>query len=135
MLEPMSPGKMGHRGRCMAKTCPHWAYSVVAGNANVRTIGNPSSMKSTSGVRQGRHPMTALKRAILVLASMLAIPASAQAQSGTGLQKQVIFDTYSPLARDTELIDRLFHPLLAEHLRGKLASAGSAVREQSIDLA
>ncbi len=92
-------------------------------------------MKSTSSVRQGRHPMTALKRVILVLASMLAIPASAQAQSGTGLQKQVIFDTYSPLARDTELIDRLFHPLLAEHLRSKLASAGLAVREQSIDLA
>lgn len=66
---------------------------------------------------------------------MLALSSSAEAQMAAGLQKHVIFDTYSPLARDTEMIDRLFHPLLAEHVRGELASAGPAVREQSIDLA
>ena len=92
-------------------------------------------MKSTSSMHKSRHLAAVLSRTILAFSSVLALSSVAAPQIAAGLQKQVIFETYSPLARDTELIDRLFHPLLVEHLRSELASAGPAVREPSIDLA
>lgn len=52
-----------------------------------------------------------------------------------GLQKGVVFDHYSALADNTELIDRLFRPLLARRMREKLAAAGLGADGQSIDLA
>ncbi len=51
------------------------------------------------------------------------------------VQKQLIFDQYSALTSNSELIDRLFRPLLARRLREELAGKGQGTDGQGIDLA
>ena len=72
---------------------------------------------------------------------MAAVPAAilwasaSFAAASADVQKDVVFQDYSPLAANAELADRLFRPLLARRLREKLAAAGQAGGGQSVDLA
>ncbi|HXS73916.1 MAG TPA: PHB depolymerase family esterase [Rhodanobacteraceae bacterium] len=68
----------------------------------------------------------------LVLASPAAIAASASAPAG--LQRNVVFAAYSPLAGSAELMRRLMSPLEAMRLQRQLVQQHQALREQSIDL-
>ena len=61
--------------------------------------------------------------------------ASCFAAAPAGVRKDVVFQEYSPLAADAELIDRLFRPMLAKRMREKLAASGQGADAQSIDLA
>jgi pimeloyl-ACP methyl ester carboxylesterase len=73
-------------------------------------------------------------RALLALAASFPLALSCFAAAAVGMQKDVVFQTYSPLAADAELIDRLFRPMLAWRLREKLAATGQAATAQSVDL-
>jgi hypothetical protein len=68
-----------------------------------------------------------------VAALVLAVPCFAAAP--TGMQKDIVFQDYSPLASDAELAERLFRPLLARRLLDKLAATGRQAGAQSVDLA
>ena len=52
----------------------------------------------------------------------------------TGLQPAVVFDSYSPLASNTELVRRMLTPLAAAQVEANLQSSGQRLVEQSIDL-
>jgi predicted esterase len=55
--------------------------------------------------------------------------------ASVGLQKEVVFADYPPLARTSELLRRQLSPLGAEEVRKALASSGKPLLEQSVDLA
>jgi len=62
--------------------------------------------------------------------------AGAQAPAGApmGLQQDVQFDRYSPLATNDELLRRLLTPLQVELTRRKLAASGKALATQPVDV-
>jgi len=61
--------------------------------------------------------------------------ASCFAATPAGMRKDVVFQEYSPLAANAELIERLFRPMLARGMREKLAASGQGMDGQSVDLA
>jgi len=70
---------------------------------------------------------------VTFLASAIAL--SAHADSGIGLQPDVGFESYSPLSRTSELMQRILSPLMLASAQDQLARSGQNVSEQSIDLA
>jgi dienelactone hydrolase len=74
----------------------------------------------------------------LLPVAMLAMSALAIAgdtsSEPTGLQRDVIFTDYSPLAASTELMQRTMSPLRAERVRVELARSRKQMREQAIEL-
>jgi len=63
-------------------------------------------------------------------------PAIADAETAaTGLQSDVVFSDYTPLASSAELLRRLLSPLNALQVGKKLAHPAVALRDQPIDLA
>jgi hypothetical protein len=70
----------------------------------------------------------------LSLLPLLAAASDAHAPD-TGLQRVVVFTDYSPDSRNTELLRRLASPLTALRAQLQLVRSGTAIREQSIDLA
>jgi pimeloyl-ACP methyl ester carboxylesterase len=75
-----------------------------------------------------------LALAIAAVAGLAAFAEDAPAAK-TGLQQEVTFTDYSPLAGNTELMRRLLSPLALEMVHRNLAKSGNALPEQSIDLA
>ncbi len=51
------------------------------------------------------------------------------------IQRDFVFDTYSPLASSSVLTQRVMTPLLRERIRSGAQASGIAISEQSIDLA
>lgn len=70
----------------------------------------------------------------LSLLPLLAAASDAHAPD-TGLQRVVVFTDYSPDSRNTELLRRLASPLTALRAQLQLVRSGTAIREQSLDLA
>jgi predicted esterase len=68
----------------------------------------------------------------LVLASLA--PAVGGQQAATGLLSDVVFDRYSPLTSNTELVRRLLSPLAGAQIEANLESSKQRLIEQSIDL-
>ncbi len=63
-------------------------------------------------------------------------PAFADTETAvTGLQSDVVFSDYTPLASSAELLRRLLSPLTALQVGRKLAHSAVALRDQPIDLA
>jgi hypothetical protein len=54
---------------------------------------------------------------------------------GAGLQREVIFDEYSPFSRSAEVARRMLSPLANEEIARIRANSNVALREQAIDLA
>ena len=71
--------------------------------------------------------------AILILASLFA--SSTGAAPVTGLQRDVVFDSYTPISGSAQLTQRLLAPLTALRLQSATLAAGGEPREQAIDLA
>jgi predicted esterase len=76
----------------------------------------------------GRAHKVALFHALLLplLAAAAGVP--------TGLQHDVVFDAYTPLAGNAERLRRLTGPLSAWHLQQRLQTTHQTLSEQSIDL-
>jgi len=64
----------------------------------------------------------------------VALPVQSQ-QGSTGLQSDVVFDSYSPLTSNTELVRRLLSPLAAAQVEASLKTSGQRLIQQSIELA
>ena len=79
-----------------------------------------------------------IARGLLLLAAWvlpcLAV-ASDAASPASGLQREVVFTDYSPLARSDELLRRLLSPLNALRVHRELAQSKQGLREQPLDLA
>lgn len=73
-----------------------------------------------------------ITRALLFAAASLLCALAGAA--GAGLQDNVVFSDYSPLARSTEIARRLLSPLAALHVE-EFVSSGAALHEQRVDLA
>src|SRR5450755_663246 len=65
----------------------------------------------------------------------LAASAADTPGGGAGLHSDVVFSTYSPLARSSELLRRLLSPLSALRVAAEESRTGQMLREQPIDLA
>ena len=68
----------------------------------------------------------------MIAASLSAVWATPAA---TGLQHDVVFTEYTPLAASSEMVRRLLSPLAAAEVQGTLARSGSRLLEQGVDLA
>ncbi|MBN8884422.1 MAG: hypothetical protein J0I77_01770 [Rudaea sp.] len=92
--------------------------------------------RNAIGVGLGkRMRCSARRRARMLGGVMLVFNVCCFAAAPVGMQNAVVFNDYSPLASNAELIDRLFRPLLALRLREKLTEAGQgAAQAQSVDL-
>jgi len=78
-----------------------------------------------------------IKRWLLPVAmtAMSSLAIAGDTSSGsTGLQREVIFTDYAPVASSTELMQRLMSPLRAARVRVELARSRKQMREQAIDL-
>jgi dienelactone hydrolase len=80
-----------------------------------------------------RFPGSALSVLSVVLLSLAPPPARGQ-QAATGLLNDVVFDHYSPLTSNTELVRRLLSPLAAAQIAANLEGSKQRLVEQSIDL-
>jgi pimeloyl-ACP methyl ester carboxylesterase len=85
---------------------------------------------SRSPARLARYAVPALAALALGLGF-----GQARAQDAAGLQREVVFDAYTPLAGNPELFRRLLSPLAAAMAQQKLAAGGQVLTGQSIDLA
>jgi predicted esterase len=86
-------------------------------------------------------------RNIAILATLMAAaglvqitghPLPAMAQDGAppaGLRENVVFGDYPPLAKNSEILRRVFTPLTMTKIRRELAHAGKSLNETSFDLA
>lgn len=87
--------------------------------------------------RAAAHQLAALGTAsvaMLALCGAESLRAAVPSDSPAGMQSEVIFADYSPLARSAELMRRLLSPLTAMQIRRQSARAGRPLREQPIDL-
>ena len=88
--------------------------------------------------RAAAHQLAALGAAsvaLLALGGAESLHAATPSDSPTGLQSEVVFADYSPLAGSPELVRRLLSPLTVMQMRSQSARAGKPLREQPIDLA
>jgi predicted esterase len=69
-----------------------------------------------------------------VLSSVSRPHAEQEASPAVGLQQNVRFEQYSPLATNQALIQRLLSPLAAELVREQLAASGRVLAEQPVEL-
>lgn len=72
------------------------------------------------------------------IALLVAGPGAALAQDaaeGAGLHDQVVFRDYPPLARNSEILSRVFTPLTVAGIMRELAHTGKNLSETSFDLA
>ncbi len=80
--------------------------------------------------------MTRAPGVILILGFAAAAGrAATPAEGATGLQAEITFGDYSPLASSAELMRRLLSPLTAAQARRETARSGQPLREQPVDLA
>ena len=72
----------------------------------------------------------------LVLTAILSLlgPMSAAADAPTGLQRDVVFTAYTPLAGNAERVRRLLSPLTARRMQQQLLRAHQVLRGQAVDL-
>ena len=75
-----------------------------------------------------------MRRLVATFAASL-IASFANASADIGLQRDVVFENYSPLSRTDELTQRILSPLLSIRVREKLAQSDHGMSDQSIDLA
>jgi predicted esterase len=71
----------------------------------------------------------------LGLCGLCGLASAQEPQPASGLQSDVVFSEYSPLAANSELVRRLLSPLAAAEVQVTLARSGQRLIEQSIDLA
>jgi len=74
-------------------------------------------------------------RALALAAALAAAPDTPAVPTPTGLQSEVVFTQYAPLAASAELLHRLLTPLAAEQVKGMLARSTGHLVEQPLDLA
>ena len=89
---------------------------------------------SATDRRRRRRPALVIGGLIAALSLPGLVGAQTQAGPPVGLQQDVRFGRYSPLATNDELLRRLLTPLQVELTRRKLAAAGKALAAQSVDL-
>jgi hypothetical protein len=79
----------------------------------------------------------ALSAAVCVMAlagGPLRVGAQAVSAAPTGLQGDVVFTEYSPLARSDELMRRFLTPLVVDSIMQRATSAGMVFNQQAVDL-
>ena len=62
-------------------------------------------------------------------------PATGAMAAPTGLQRGIVFDSYTPLSAGAEMQRRLLSPLTLRRVQRSLAASGQELRDQVIDLA
>lgn len=72
---------------------------------------------------------------LLAVVALLAIPFACAGSPPAGLQKDVTFTAYSPLASNAERMRRLLSPLTAWRMQRQLRKAHERLSDQAIDLA
>jgi dienelactone hydrolase len=93
--------------------------------------------RAAAPLRRAARPLAALGAAsvaMLALGGAESLRAATPSDSPTGVQSEVMFADYSPLARSAELMRRLLSPLTALQVRRQSAGSGRPLREQPIDL-
>ena len=85
--------------------------------------------------RPAAHRLAALGSILIPVFTAAAARAATPAERPTGMQPEVAFADYSPLAGSAELMRRLLSPLTAEQMRRESARSGQPLRVQPIDLA
>jgi hypothetical protein len=76
-----------------------------------------------------RAALGAASVALLALGGAESLHAATPSDSPTGLQSEVVFADYSPLAGSPELMRRLLSPLTVMQVRSQSAHAGKPLRE------
>src|SRR5690349_14316289 len=74
-------------------------------------------------------------RLIFTAILLLFTVSAAAAGAGTGLQRDVVFPAYTPMAGNAERVRRLLSPLASRRMKEQLQRAHQALRGQSVDLA
>jgi hypothetical protein len=78
-------------------------------------------------------PNRAFCARLFVLALVCAALAAYAAD--TGLRRDVVFDSYTPLSTSAQVTQRLLSPLLAKQVNRSIAAMAQAPRDQAVDLA
>jgi predicted esterase len=78
-----------------------------------------------------RHGITA----IAAFVAGLGAAAAGEAQPVSGIHEDVVFHDYTPLARSSELLGRVFTPLTVAGIRRDFARSGKNLSETSFDVA
>ncbi len=73
-------------------------------------------------------------RMLIVTFAASSIASLAHADAAIGLLPNMTFESYSPLSRTTELMQRILSPLMSAKAQNQLARSGQNVSEQSVDL-
>jgi hypothetical protein len=71
---------------------------------------------------------------VVALCLMMSVAQADATDPPAGLQTDVVFRDYSPLARSDELIHRFLSPLVVDELMRRANSAGKVFNQQAIDL-
>ena len=123
--------------RAVARLCDGLETRRVFAEGDRRDNATVRIRISTS-IRFGKSFRCRLPTCARILSASVLVhlfAAAGVAAAPAAVQKQVVFDQYSALAGNAELIDRLFRPLLARRMREKLAASGQGTDGQSVDLA